>query len=589
MTEPRPDPGGGAEPGPAYSKDYWDQVFDQLGRRKLFNLAMFVLVLLYAMAVYAPLIASDRPYVLEAISYKEYGQAQRTLYPVSLSLGRLLEQGPAEYLASRPEGADLSFREALENESHAAHERVATMRRYLAEGERVRTLDDFLARIDEAVAVGLAGDAERARELAGEAKALASGIRKELAPLDPEDPEAGGVELSPVKSYPLWEAITATELFLMVLWAGVMTWPLWNTFVNRILLGGNRNRIRRLRKRKIAIVLLLALVAGIAWKVRVGGSMTFEAASFKENLTSGQIVATRVVFPPLSFGFAETSSGEHLRPPTWTSVSEISGEGYYLHGPRVPVADPTTGYLPPPHPVEIRYSEPATNSAWRHPLGTDSVGRDILARLVWGSRVSLSVGLVSAALLVIIGTFIGAMAGYFGGFVDFALSRLIEIVLCIPAFFLILMVVAFTDPEVVPPIIAIVVVIALVRWTGVARLARAEILRLRELELTLAARALGASSLRTIFRHILPNAIGPILVAGTFSVAAGILTESALSFLGFGVNDPIPSWGSLVNDSRSAEHWWIHVFPGFLIFVTVVCYNLVGEAIRDAVDPKMQL
>ena len=270
MTEPPPDTGTGVEPGPAYSKDYWDQVFDQLARRKLFNLAMFVLVLLYAVAVYAPLIANDRPYALEAVSYKEYGQAQRTLHPVTLSLGRLLEQGAAEYLESRPEGAELSFEEVLENESQAAHERVATMRRYFAEGKGVRMLDDFLARVDEAVAAGLTGDAARARETVGEAQVIAQEIRAELAPLDPKNPEAGGVELSPVKSYPLWEAITATELFLMVLWAGVMTWPLWNRFVNRVLLGGNRDSIRRLRKRKIATVLLLALtmMGYVVWRWR---------------------------------------------------------------------------------------------------------------------------------------------------------------------------------------------------------------------------------------------------------------------------------------------------------------------------------
>jgi peptide/nickel transport system permease protein len=163
-----------------------------------------------------------------------------------------------------------------------------------------------------------------------------------------------------------------------------------------------------------------------------------------------------------------------------------------------------------------------------------------------------------------------------------------EVILCFPAFFLILMVVAFTDPDDLPPIIAIALVIGLVRWTGVARLTRAEFLKLREQEFVIAARALGLSSLRTIFRHILPNALGPILVSGTFAVAAGILTESALSFLGFGVSEPVPSWGSLVNESRSPEHWWIILFPGLLIFLTVSCYNLVGEAVRDAVDPRLE-
>ena len=160
--------------------------------------------------------------------------------------------------------------------------------------------------------------------------------------------------------------------------------------------------------------------------------------------------------------------------------------------------------------------------------------------------------------------------------------------LCFPAFFLILMAVAFTDPSFMDPIYMIVIVIALVRWTGVARLARGEFLKLREQEFVISARALGFSHLRTIFRHVLPNAMGPILVATAFAVAAGILTESAISFLGFGIQPPDASWGSLVNESKSAEHWWIQVFPGLMIFLTVTCYNLVGDGIRDALDPKMK-
>jgi peptide/nickel transport system permease protein len=149
---------------------------------------------------------------------------------------------------------------------------------------------------------------------------------------------------------------------------------------------------------------------------------------------------------------------------------------------------------------------------------------------------------------------------------------------------------AFIDPKEVsiPPIFIIVVVIALVRWTGAARLVRGEFLRLREQEFVLAANALGFSNMRTIFRHVLPNALSPVLVNAAFSVAAGILTESAVSFLGFGVQHPEASWGSLVNESKSPEFWWIQVFPGVLIFITVTCYNLVGDAVRDALDPKMK-
>lgn len=342
------------------------------------------------------------------------------------------------------------------------------------------------------------------------------------------------------------------------------------------------------RRVKWLAALVVPALVGLGWKLTVDGSPTFATAPYKQALTEGQIVPTRVLFPPLALGFAETSSGEFFRPPTWKSYAEIDDAGYYVRGPGVPEPDPITGILPEPAPVEVEFGEPARNAAGRHWLGTDNLGRDMLVRALYGGRISLSVGLVSAAILVVIGTIIGALAGYFGGWVDLVLSRLIELIICFPAFFLILMVMAFIDPNVVPPMIAIVVVIGLVRWTGVARLARGEFLRLRDQEFVVAARALGLSPLRTIFRHILPNAMGPILVSGSFSVAAGIIVESSLSFLGFGVSEPIPSWGALVNVSRNPEHWWVILFPGLLIFVTVSCYNLVGEAFRDAVDPRLK-
>ena len=259
-----------------------------------------------------------------------------------------------------------------------------------------------------------------------------------------------------------------------------------------------------------------------------------------------------------------------------------------MYGFRQPKVDKQTGKLPPPLPTDVRYGEPERNAATRHLAGTDETGRDVFTRILWGGRISLTVGILSAFLLTVIGVVMGSLAGFFGGRVDTIIMRIIEILQSIPAFFLILVVMAFTDPEVVPPIIMIVVVIALVRWTGVARLVRGEFMRMRESEFVLAAKALGFGSGRTIFRHVLPNALSPIIVSGAFSVAAGILTESAISFLGFGIQHPGASWGSLVNASRSPEHWWIQIFPGVVIFITVTCYNLAGDALRDALDPKLK-
>jgi peptide/nickel transport system permease protein len=183
---------------------------------------------------------------------------------------------------------------------------------------------------------------------------------------------------------------------------------------------------------------------------------------------------------------------------------------------------------------------------------------------------------------VVIGTILGALAGYYGGKLDMLISRVIEIFQCFPTFFLILIIVAFIGPS----IINIMVVLGVTRWPGVARLVRGEFLRLRSQDFVVASEALGVPRRRTIFRHILPNALGPVLVAATFSVASGIITESALSFLGLGIRAPVPSWGSLLVESSSPEHWWIQIYPGLLIFLTVILYNLLGEGARDALDPR---
>ena len=575
-----------------YSKDYWDLVFEQLGRNRLFKFAVAILTIMYASAIYAPVIANDRPYVLEAANYADYNKSLRTLYPATLGVGRIAKQTPDEYLKKRTEGSDQTYEEALSLEASAVLSQVEGMALYLPK-EKGAEMDEFAAAItslrDQALALsGERSDADKdaLKAAATETKNMAKAIRAEFKPLDPAKPDEGGLELVGQRSYPLAETISGYEMFFMTLWLLVMTWPIWNRIWNGLLLRGDRTRIRNARRLKWGMAFCLSLLAGIGWGTTVGGSPTFTVAGYKTALTSGEIVETLAVLPPVPYGFAEIHGSEIFRPPTWAESSEISEEGYYVRGARVPKTDPVTGFLPPPLPIEIRYGEADANASTRHILGTDSAGRDFLARLLWGGRVSLAVGLISAFLLVIIGTIVGSIAGYFGGTVDLVLSRFIEIVLCIPAFFLILMVSAFIDPKIIPPIFSIVILIALIRWTGVARLVRGEFLRLREAEFALAAKALGFSSRRTIFLHILPNAMAPVLVAGAFAVASGILTESTLSYLGFGIQRPMPSWGSLINDSKQPENWWIQIFPGLLIFITITCYNQVGDAFRDALDPK---
>ncbi len=222
-----------------------------------------------------------------------------------------------------------------------------------------------------------------------------------------------------------------------------------------------------------------------------------------------------------------------------------------------------------------------------HLFGTDDLGRDILSRVIYGSWVSLLVGFVAVGIATVIGIIVGASAGYYGGWVDTVIMRFVDTMLSIPTFFLILAVITFLDSS----IWNIMAVIGLTSWMGVARLVRAEFLSLKEREFVLAARALGASDVRIIVRHILPNALSPVFVSAVLGVAGAILTESVLSFLGIGVQPPTASWGNILTAGKDNIEiaWWISVFPGLAILLTVLAYNLLGEGIRDAIDPRLKI
>jgi peptide/nickel transport system permease protein len=221
-----------------------------------------------------------------------------------------------------------------------------------------------------------------------------------------------------------------------------------------------------------------------------------------------------------------------------------------------------------------------------HWLGTDALGRDVLSRMIYGTQISLLVGFVAVGIAVLIGVIVGALAGFYPGWIDTVLMRLVDIMLSIPTFFLILAVIALVGPN----LINIMVVIGVTSWMGVARLVRGEFLALKESDYVVAARALGVPARRIIFRHILPNAMAPVYVSTILGIAAAVLVESSLSFLGLGVQPPTPSWGNILTDGKANIEiaWWLSLFPGLAILVTVLGYNLLGEGLRDALDPRLK-
>ncbi len=239
----------------------------------------------------------------------------------------------------------------------------------------------------------------------------------------------------------------------------------------------------------------------------------------------------------------------------------------------------------PYRPSNINLLEPLEPPSAKHWFGTDKLGRDVVAGMIHGARISLSIGFVAVGIAVAIGVVLGAIAGYFGSWIDLIVSRLFEVMLSIPTFFLLITIAALLPPS----IFLTMAIIGMTSWVGIARFTRNEFLKIRNLDYVTSAIALGASDRKVMFRHILPNALAPVIVSVVLGIAGAILVESSLSFLGIGVPAELVTWGSILHEASSTTFaWWLAVFPGFAIFITVLAYYLVGEGLREVLDPRLR-
>jgi len=334
-------------------------------------------------------------------------------------------------------------------------------------------------------------------------------------------------------SFPLFRSLNAVDY--MVLLSAALGVVLW------VLIRRNQRRVEPSARGEVLARQLggagLVLAVGIVL-LQVLVPARLDATDYKALVASGE--AEEAYFAPVPFGYARTELAAREQGP-----SEV------------------------------------------HWLGTDDVGADVLSRLIHGSRISLSVGFVAVGISSIVGVVIGSLLGYFGGKVDFVGMRLVEIMMAIPTFFLIITIVAFFPRS----LLNIMIIIGITSWTGNARFIRAEFFKLRGQDFVQAARVLGLPLRSVLFRHMLPNGVAPVLVNATFGIAGAIFIEAALSFLGFGVAPPTPSWGQMLSlgvNTSGRFLWWLTMFPGLAIFLTVLAYNLVGEGLRDAIDPRLR-
>lgn len=578
-----------------YGKSYWEIVVHAFRKNRSARAALWVSTVMIAIASLTPLLANDRPYYFKGTLPGEYRKsfnaATRGAALSILSLPGRLRAEDAKF-ADNSCSLNEYYKYVTEDEARVSYESLDKLRKraegmpeirgawisrdvpmsevlpLLAPAERppieaalarirrdlpalyARRLDDNLTTIhrkleelaDQTGIDHVATLEKQVRDAVGDKYLETKGERRAAIQAAVDAVKAA---YDPDKAvlverwrFPLFSSLDGLDVFfiVLVLVGGVAFGPL--TWLRL-------KRIAPIERRWVLTWLVAAVPAVVGSLVWTAIRDTkFETTSYKRGVEDKSIVLNAAAWPPIKYRYDEVPEDQ---------------------------------------------SERLVAPSWKHPFGTDFMGRDLLSRMLWGSRISLSIGFAATLIAVFIGVVLGALAGFFGGWLDMGLSRFIEIMICFPRFFIILAVVAFLPPN----IFYVMLALGIFGWMGIARLQRGEFLRLRHLDFVTAARALGGTDNRVMFRHLLPNGLAPVLVAASFGIASAMLTESALSFLGLGVQEPATSWGQILYTGRSEvlqgmKNWWSFTIPGAAIFIAVTCYNLVGDGIRDAVDPRLK-
>lgn len=530
-----------AEPGQSFAAIARRQFL----RNRLAVGGLIIVLILATVAVWCPLLATDKPYYVRAVFAEEYENAYYSALDLMGRMARFEKEGlgPGETPVDLAQSGRLLVARMRDMESSlepGAARAVEDLRKNAA--TRIFSMPTAGSSASSSPAPSSSSSAPSSSPVSS-AEAPPAAVAASPDAASPWTEWRAALQsaaapdraaLVPRALFPAFKALGGMEIFFMVLWtAGLLVWT--TGFWRR---GGRAGLI---------VLFIPALVVATVW--RIANPPVTDTTDYRGLIERPQTPVS-YLRAPVPFGENENLTREANQPPTWILADAKRVESQHFHV-----------------------------------LGTDPSGRDVLGRMIYGTRISMLIGIVAVSIYIAIGILVGAVAGYFGGWVDIAVSRAIEIVICFPTLFLLLILLAYIRPN----IYTIMAALGLISWTGVARLERGEFLRLVNQDFVQAVRALGGGSMRIIFRHILPNALGPVLVSASFGIAGSILAESTLSFLGFGVPPDQASWGGLlkIGNENIQELWWMVLFPGVALFTTVTCFNLVGEGVRDATDPRL--